>query len=173
MGHPPFLPLPCCIAQSCLRCDRISTGAWKDHNWSAVTLLPFLSVAEYRSRFLEGTIISAVRSPLALSRGPPLPQRADYLCSFAWQTTYAANSPLLDYVDTLPTASEDGWSLLRLMTDIYEIGKANWSANRLFIPFLTVFGIFSESEVMERVQLEEGGLILYVHTTCRNLEHCN
>jgi hypothetical protein len=62
-------------------------------------------------------------------------------------------------VTNLPSSPGFDYSSFQLVTDIYEIGKAHWSSNKLFISVLTVFGIFSEAEVMEVIEPENGGVL--------------
>ncbi|ORY81205.1 armadillo-type protein, partial [Leucosporidium creatinivorum] len=115
---------------------------WRDISWASERLLPLLAVTEYRSALLEGAVLAATR--------------------------HSSSSPLLDYASSLPLSpsadlNPEGaegtpkYSFLELVKDLTALAKRNFSANRLFIPAITLVGSFMDAACFEGLEAVEGG----------------
>lgn len=73
------------------------------------------------------------------------------------QNLHSSSSPFLDFALTLPASSSAGYSVFNLLSDLHQLGKENFSSNRIFIATLMALGLVTEANALQGlIALPEG-----------------
>ncbi|GAA5864093.1 hypothetical protein JCM8547_005133 [Rhodosporidiobolus lusitaniae] len=111
---------------------------WRELGWASEKLLPLLSEPAYRDELLAGTVLAA--------------------------SQFSSSTPFLDYallLPPLPPPSSDNdttsFSLVELLRALHTLAKANFSSNRVFLPFLHLLTSLAEAGSLEEVAHDETG----------------
>ncbi|GAA5901546.1 tubulin-specific chaperone D [Sporobolomyces salmoneus] len=109
------------------------SSKWRNIAWSSEQILPLLQVEEYRSPLLEGALLAT--------------------------NQHSSSTPFLDYLLLLPPTSVDpsDYSLLQALRDLHSVARRNFSANRIFVPFLFILSSLAEAGSLEEIVSEESG----------------
>lgn len=117
--------------------------------------MPLLQVEEYRSPLLEGALLATVSMGGDEVRNP-----TDLRCFLpSSQNQHSSSTPFLDYLLLLPPTSVDpsDYSLLQALRDLHSVARRNFSANRIFVPFLFILSSLAEAGALEEIVSEESG----------------